>query len=513
MKLRADRTRHDWTRRNWIRLSTKRDDRGAALPIVLVIVMVLSVVVISVATYVAADLRYSRVTADRAARLASADAVMNYAVDQLKLRNAACLLGGSGGVPLPGLAANLNGATATVSCQRVGGGVEDIQAWAAVVTGDGGLTGSDYLLSTQSGNAVDKLLGGPVYMARATANAFSLGPNVKIKDGPLYNYDPTCTTPITTSNLPSQMVFEPNLIYGPICTTVPWTTLFADPVVPDLTASPLGDPAFPNQSLAVPPWFPSGTCRVFSPGVYTAMPAVGSASAYFKSGNYYFLNVDFQVGSAMTAGYADNRGIAPNEIANPDCDAAQAADIQPPDNAGATFYFGGSSHITVTPAGSLEINLRKQGTNYVSLQTLCNPLLASSSSWCSETGGPTGVRSTLTGAGTDAVVYTQPGNKKQFVTHGLLYAPTARLEFGNATNSAEQKILGGLVVARLVLQSSASATNFAIQVATSPINVTVLLTATATKNGGTTTIRAVIDYRPYSQDIKQRLAISSWRVT
>ena len=341
---------------------------------------------------------------------------------------------------------------------------------------------------------------------RANSSAFNLGPNVKIKDGPLYNYDPTCTTPITTSNLPSQLIFEPDLIYGPICTTVPWTTLFADPVVPNLTVTP----AFPNQSLAVPPWVLSGTCRVFSPGVYTAMPDVGSASAYFKSGNYYFLNVDFQVGSVMTAGYADNTGIAPNEIANPDCDAAQAADVQLPANAGATFYFGGTSHITVTPAGSLEINLRKQGTNYVSLQTLCTPALAPL--WCDQTGGATGVRSTLTGNGGDAIVYTQPGNKKQFVTHGLLHAPTARLEFGNATNSAEQKILGGLVVARLVLQSSASATNFAIQVATSPIDVTVLLTATATKNG-TTTIRAVIDYRPYSTDIKQRLAISSWRVT
>ena len=74
-------------------------------------------------------------------------------------------------------------------------------------------------------------------------------------------------------------------------------------------------------------------------------------------------------------------------------------------------------------------------------------------------------------------------------------------------------MLGGLVVSRLVLQSSASASNFEISVATSPIDVTVLLTATATKNGGTTTIRSVIDYRPYETDIKLRLAITSWRVT
>ena len=483
-------------------MKTKTQDHGAALPIVMVVVLVLSVIVIKVATYEATDLRYGRVTADRAARLASADAVMNYAVDQLKLRNAACLLGGSGGVPLPGLSANLNGATAAVTCQRVGGGIDDIQAWAAVVTGEG-LTNSDYLLSTQSGNSTDKILGGPVYMSRASASAFSFGPNVKIKDGPLYNFDSTCATPVTPATLPSQLVFEPNLIYGPICTTVPWTALFGDPVVPDLTPSA----TFPDQSAV--PYTLNGSCRVFGPGLYTTMPDLGSA-AYLKSGNYYFLNVHFDiVSSTVTAGYADNSGIAPNEIANSACDAAQAADPQSPDKAGATFYLGGTSHITVEQNGSLEINLRKQGTNYVSVQALCDRI--ATPSWCDQT-GVTGTPSTLTAKGTDAVMYTNAGNKKQLVTHGLVYAPTARMEFGNATNSAEQKVLGGLVVARLVLQSSASASNFAVAVATSPINVTVLLTATATKNG-TTTIRAVIDYRPYSQDIKQRLAISSWRVT
>ena len=93
----------------------------------------------------------------------------------------------------------------------------------------------------------------------------------------------------------------------------------------------------------------------------------------------------------------------------------------------------------------------------------------------------------------------------------MLDAPTGRLEFGNATASAKQKILGGLVVAKLVLQSSASASNFEIAVATSPVDYTVLLIATATK-GGTTTIRAVVDYRPYEDILDQRLAISSWWV-
>ena len=94
---------------------------------------------------------------------------------------------------------------------------------------------------------------------------------------------------------------------------------------------------------------------------------------------------------------------------------------------------------------------------------------------------PDGGSEHLTATGAQAIVYTASGNQKQLITHGLLYAPTGRLEFGNATASAKQKILGGLVVARLVLQSSASAENFEIHVATSPVDYTVLLIATATK--------------------------------
>ena len=478
-------------------------DRGSALPIVLVITLVLSLVVVNITSYVSADLRYSRVTADRAARLAAADAVMNYGVDQLKLRNAACLLGGGGGTPLPGLSAGLNGATTTVTCQRVGGGIGDIQAWAAVMTGEG-LSNSEYLLSTQSGNSLAKTLGGPVYMARATPGAFSLGPTVKIKDGPLYNYDSTCATPVTPASLPSQLVFEPNLIYGPICTTVAWYTLFGDPTVPDLTVSA----SFPAQTSSS--FVLNGTCHVFSPGVYTTMPDLGN-NAYFKSGNYYFLNVSFNViSSTVTAGYADPAGLGPREITNTACDAAHTADAQPPATAGATFFLGGTSYIRIEQNGTLEIDLRKQGTNYVSIHALCDT--ATSALWCDQT-GVSGAPSTLTAKSSNAVVYVDPGNQKQLVTHGLLYAPSGRLEFGNATSTAQQKMLGGLVVSRLVLQSSASASNFEIAVATSPIDVTVLLTATATKNGGTTTIRSVIDYRPYQADIKLRLAITSWRVT
>ena len=489
-------------------------DRGAILPIILVVVLVLSLTVIGITNYVAADLRYARVTMNRADRLAAADAAMNYAVDQLKLRNASCLLGGTSR-PLPGLSAPINGASTNVNCLRVGGGIGDIQAWAAVITGVG--AGNSYLLSSQSGNSKEKILGGPVYMSRVTNASFAFGPDVKIKDGPLYYTDPGCgtptATPVTAASLPTQLIFEPSLIYGPQCATQDWTykTVGADPVAPDLSVS---------ASLPLnPPSTLDGSCQVFSPGVYDTpddlLPALGS-NVYFKSGDYYFLNVQMIIkGSTVTAGFPDPSIVAALEVANSPCSNAIATDpnrVFP--NLGTTFYFGGSTSLTIGAAGSLEIMPRPHGTsheNYVSIHALCSTTASATKDGCDQTGGPSGVPSTLTATGAQAIVYTQPGTNKQLVAHGLVYAPTGRLEFGNATNTAEQKIMGGLVVARLVLQSSASAQNFEIAVATSPIDVTVLLTATATKSG-TTTIRAVVDYRPYEDNLDARLAISSWRV-
>lgn len=477
------------------------------LPIILVVVVVLSLAVLGVATYVSTDLQYGKVTVQRANRLAAADAVMNYGIDQLKLRNAGCLLG-TGVTSLPGLNSPVNGASTGLTCQRVGGGIGDIQAWAAVMTGIGVPTsGSNaYLLSTQSGNSADKILGGPVYMDRVTNPSFAFGPTVKIKDGPLYYHDTTCASPVTPSSLPAELIFEPKLIYGPICAKEDWTapTLGADPAVPNLSLLALNPAVTTN-----------GACQVFSPGTYTAFPSLDN-SVYFRSGDYYFLNVPFVIDhSIVTAGYPDPAIVPTPELANTSCNAAIAADPNKAfPNLGATFYLGGSSYISVNSLGSLEIMPRAHGVsneNYVSIHALCSTTAPATAAGCDQTGGPTGVPSVLTATGAQAVVFTASGNQKQLITHGLLYAPTGRLEFGNATASAKQKILGGLVVARLVLQSSASAENFEIAVATSPVDYTVLLIATAT-NSGTTTIRAVVDYRPYEDVLDKRLAISSWWV-
>ena len=501
---------------------TKRRDAGVALPLTMVLVVALATMVMAIAKYSGASLRHGRVTEDRSHRLVAADAGMRYAIDQLKLRNAGCILDTQEAV-LPRVEADFNGASASVTCERITTGFEGIQTFAAAITGHG-VPASTPLLTSQSGS-VDKVLGGPVYMARLD-DAFDLGPPVRIENGPLLYHDTTGDVPCTSvkaSTLPSELVFEPELIFGPVCVTVPWTELLDSPEVPDLTAlperdgsAPIGDPLGSYTDISG-----GGGCRVFEPGRYTTPPDMTGGEAYFQTGDYLFDFAGSDDTIAVRQGVATAGRINPlttsaNEIATTSaCETAQANDPAPADEFGATFYLAGSAHIQVETQGALEIHTRQQGTaDYVSVQTLCSP----NGSWCNPTGGggfTPPLASTLTAPSTGSspsLLFTDSGNKKEFVAHALVYGPTAQVEFGNVTNTAEQRLLGGLVVARLVLQSSSSATNFEIAVPTSPVTALIELTSTGTKGTGTTQVRSVVEYRPYAPDIDERVRVNSWRV-
>ena len=119
-----------------LRSDPRARDIGSALPIVIVMSTVIAIVVISMTTYAMASLRFGRVAEDRSDRLTAADAGMRYAIDQLALRNAGCILDLQKAV-LPGVQTDFNGASAEVSCERITSGFEGIQAYAAVMTGDG----------------------------------------------------------------------------------------------------------------------------------------------------------------------------------------------------------------------------------------------------------------------------------------------------------------------------------------------------------------------------------------
>ena len=82
------------------------------------------------------------------------------------------------------------------------------------------------------------------------------------------------------------------------------------------------------------------------------------------------------------------------------------------------------------------------------------------------------------------------------------------MTLGNITNAANGQLLGGIVIANLDTQASASASAFLIGIETNPSDTKLLLISTSTLNDRSTTIRAVVQFRPDSGE----LAVNSWRV-
>ena len=225
-------------------------------------------------------------------------------------------------------------------------------------------------------------------------------------------------------------------------------------------------------------------------------PALG-LNTYFKSGNYYFENVVININnSTVTAGWPDFDNNGDQQfIPNYNCvDAMEADRATVGSQPGATFYMGGSSRIVIDTNGTFEIMRRRQGKDLVSIQALGGVNLWGK--WFQSSIGST-----------QNIIQTTSGLNSDLAIHGLIWAPYAGLEFGNVTNVANGQLLGGAALAKVVLQTSASSNSFLIRVEPSPADYQLRLSATATKNGLSTTMTAIV-----AVDDKGTTAVNSLRV-
>lgn len=312
--------------------STTRD-RGVVLPLTLVVAIVLGAIVVAVARYGTANLRYAQVTERRSDQLAAADAAMSYAVNLIKINRADCIYVSGAEVALPPLADSFNGATGSVTCEGIYGGLDSAGLFAVVITGEG-FTG-DYLINTQGGS-LPKVFRGPVFMERVepVTDVFDLANNagIEIEGAPLLHYDgtsPTCQ--VVDEAILDDVDFAPE-VFGPVCTPQRWfeygefNDVFDEPPVgilhtggtfrPLSTLEPAGLPVRDGSTPITSPVTPStwpvampvggtgpdaagimtveaayeqvGTCRVFHPGRYVVPPDAVGEDAYFLSGDYVF---------------------------------------------------------------------------------------------------------------------------------------------------------------------------------------------------------------------------------
>lgn len=446
---------------------TPRRDEGAILPLVLVMAVVIAVVITSLATYVSTSLRYGNVVEERADRLAAADGGLRYAIERLgNSAYAGCLsnLGTTGfTIDFP---VQVNGADVDVTCTKGSNGIGDIKAWALIVTGQG-VPNGQFHWSSQGGAGKTKLLGGPIWITDPGRS--DLKAPVEIEDGDIWYHRADCENPSPALTLEAALTFTPDY-RGPICVEQTWDQVYTAPTVGAF--APVTDVANTNPAPTM-----NGSCKVFSPGRYTTMPALDKNN-YFKSGNYYFHNVTLDIGATVTAGWPDYNNYGDQVfVSNAPCDAAMSADSTSGSAPGATFYLGGTSKIEIGNKGSLEIMRRLQGDSLVSIQALDT---SNANQQASSLGWNTNV------------IWTKSGANSDLAIHGLVWAPRAQLEFGNVTNAANGQLLGGAAISRVILQSSASASAFIIRVEGSPIAFELRIDSTATLNNQSTTMTAVV---------------------
>jgi hypothetical protein len=489
-------------------------DEGAILLLVLAVSIVLSLVVLALANFVAADLRYAQVVDAQAKRLASAESGIDFAVDRLRLNQTLCATeaAAGGAVNLDGSVSNppgtqllqpviaavpqpVNGTDTRVTCERLDdpadGPIADVAGWAVIIANYGETPPNDQIRvddeSTEITNTA--FINGPVFLPGATKTNTAGNARIEVVDGDLwYNRAPSCTPLYSNTTLaaaPGHITITPADSRGGICTPRLSGTTFLEPPVPMLLATPADadgdDLAFPG-------------CRVFSPGTFASMPVLtGATDSYFRSGDYLFdFDNEWLVSNAVTsakvwAGYpespADLARLGPCASAAAD-DAANAFPVgggQP----GATFYLSRHSVISLDAGGVLEIFPRRQGNHIVSIQALS------------------------TSNDDQTLLEVNPLSRADLVVHGLVWAPRSQITIADAL-VADQQLLGGVVVRRLHLLHIAP--DFEIRPASSAVDTQVLLTSTSTLNGAKTTVEAVVSYRPHAPDLEDRVAVTSFRV-
>lgn len=470
-------------------------DRGTILPLVLVVSVVLSVVVVAIASYTMSTLRLGQVVEDSSDRVAAAEAGLDWALDRYQRGLTTCDSGT--GQEFAVFQGAVNGLNAEVTCTVVGAAVPGAGKYALVMTGED-LPAGDGLLNRSGANSEAKEIRGSIYMERPT---FDLSAPLTLLNGWLLHHDDSCAGSFESSNPPLPANFTIDATEPTFCTDQYWEQLFGE-------NSPI--PNLPAE-LAIAPQIDPNGCVVWSPGRYDASNVPDFASAfgggptynYFISGHYYFDDLgemDLK-GAYVLAGYPGIRGpniyqIKPQDtFENHPCREAWwydgFADPAMPqgDRLGATWYLGGSSSVFVQSGSALEVSGRLQDFNEttsrarVSLQAL-------------DPSGPNGT----TVRGAQEIVTTKSGSGSQMAMRGLVWTPYSSFSFDNLANDVVAALQGGAVVSSLVAGAAAQTDGFLIEVSQQPVETQLLVESTAV-NAGTATVRAILDYQPSPPEV------------
>ena len=101
--------------------------------------------------------------------------------------------------------------------------------------------------------------------------------------------------------------------------------------------------------------------------------------------------------------------------------------------------------------------------------------------------------------------------------HGLLWGPNGRVVLDNSHPSLTvHRLLGGVVANQLWIGDASTgwptAAPDVVEPATGATDAVIRLRSTSTRDGVTTTVEAIVQYRPQADDPNERVAVNSSRV-
>lgn len=457
-------------------------EEGAVLLLALIFMAIFGLTLGALLPQISTGLSNSAVVRDFDARTYVADSSLDFALQQLRWDTTLCPDVGSGTqtVPVPTVDARVSSSPVTVTCQTEAGSVNGTGGYAVVTTG------SDTANSLQASAGGQKQIDGPVWTngidpGHVSKLEVSANMQVSAASEPCHSQGP--------GPLPSGSYGGPNALTLDAPYTIscfPAGTQAPTPTVTPPDKSQLA--AVSNSGGSALPSLNLGSCKVYSPGVYSAPPADANG-VYLQSGVYWFDNVNWTINGSSVVGGEPGPGDAAS--LGPSGQAC-SSDVDPAlTGRGVTIVLAGASSITLN-SGSLELFGRSGGASWEGTQGIS---IETASGW----------------SGSGPALNITSGSTVQAVVHGVIFAPNAPILLG-ATAAPVASAAGGVVAQSLTVSraSCSSCDGSMVSVHNGSGYRRMLVTATVKGQGGNRDVvaTAVVDL---SNDSSQSLTVESRR--
>lgn len=451
--------------------SRTRRDRGAVLPIVLVIAVVFAVVAVAIASYTATALKSTQVTEARVDRLADAELGMQRVLDSL----AADGCSASPGLGENGSTLTLSGCT--VETVQVGGDVP----YSLMLTAEGVTTPLAFHRDGPQNEEIE--INGQVYLAQNVTG--SADPTKLLAPGLVVVQAATCATAVSSPSWLGATNVD--------CTTDDWDTFTS---VPSIGPAPgFNAPSAPG-------------CRVEKAptGPRTITGSVKANDAYFASGIYRV------TGELVLDGYvvAGHPGAVTLDTSDP-CYPVQQADV-------ANAAGGGPQGVVFVVEGSGRIVI--DGNDTVALfygLDIGSDRRVSFVGYTSSHPAPTGPYQPSTRnpnvdgnqpSKREGIFITDHPNQS-FAFYGEVWTPRGFIDVDTMSSNGDAgaAFQGGAVIARFKAKTSNDVSGIIFSGDDVPVVDYHRLRVTATADGVSTTVSVVADLDPDGS-----ISVKSWRV-